>query len=385
MLFFESQQRYSKMENKYLTLLIIVTCLFLLYALSFVMENEQTFKDALSKVWTSNHGDDELYTIFQNWAKKNDKMYRSKEQSMERFQVFKKNLEIIHKHNNARPLQAAHELGLTAFADWTEDEFFSHFQFQRKSHQCWTADDKKEMLQRQNGVSNGLDNQLLLPEAIDWRELGVVSPVKNQKSCGSCWAFSATGALEAHFTKKHGKPISLSEQQLLDCSYPYGNFGCNGGFPARAFEYIRKSGGLESEENYPYEVSSNGSVACRFRRSSSAVRVRRVVNITEYDERELEAAVGLHGPVAIAFVVKGDFRLYSGGVYTTNECGQSKLEDLTHAVLVVGYGVTYEGQKYWILKNSWSENWGIRGYFMMERGKLPQTSHRVVKLTKAIL
>jgi cathepsin H len=365
------------MENRLIVALIAVAFILLL-TLTFVFDIKKQMKSIQGIVFSiptnlnSNHAyDEEEELMFHDWMKRFSKEYDSVTQKRERFQVFKHNLNLIKKHNQARLKGIpTHELGLTTFADWTEDEFFSHFQFQKKSHQCWTASDKQEMIQRQNTLKtrSEITNELLLPKAIDWRQLGVVSPVKNQKSCGSCWAFSATGALEAHFTKKHGKPISLSEQQLLDCSYSYGNFGCNGGFPARAFEYIRKAGGLETEENYPYEISSNGSVACRFRRSTSAVRVRRVVNITEYDEHELEAAVGLEGPVAVAFVVKGDFRLYSGGVYTTEECGNPKPDDLTHAVLVVGYGVTYEGQKYWIVKNSWSENWGVRGYFLMERG-----------------
>ena len=197
----------------------------------------------------------------------------------------------------------------------------------------------------------------------------MITAANNITISGSCWAFASTGAMEAHHRKVHGDKALFSEQQLLDCSYGYGDFGCNGGFPARAFEYVRQVGGIEPETDYPYEMETiNGSLACKFARKSILGRVKRVVNITEYDEEELQFAVARAGPVTICYVVASDFRLYSGGVYSTKECGSPKAKDLTHAVVIVGYGVTDNDQKYWIVKNSWGEKWGILGYFLIERG-----------------
>lgn len=92
------------------------------------------------------------------------------------------------------------------------------------------------------------------PASVDWREKGVVSEVKDQGDCGSCWTFSTTGCLEAHWSIKTGKPpVLLSEQQLIDCAGAFNNFGCNGGLPSQAFEYIRYQGGIDKEDYYPYE------------------------------------------------------------------------------------------------------------------------------------
>ncbi|ONM55304.1 Cysteine proteinase 2 [Zea mays] len=150
-----------------------------------------------------------------------------------------------------------------------------------------------------------------LPETKDWREDGIVSPVKNQGHCGSCWTFSTTGALEAAYTQATGKPISLSEQQLIDCGFAFNNFGCNGGLPSQAFEYIKYNGGLDTEESYPYQ-GVNG--ICKFKNENVGVK------------------------------------------------------DVNHAVLAVGYGVE-DGVPYWLIKNSWGADWGDEGYFKMEMGK----------------
>jgi cathepsin H len=111
----------------------------------------------------------------------------------------------------------------------------------------------------------------------DWRKDGIVSPVKDQSHCGSCWTFSTTGALEAAYTQATGKNISLSEQQLVDCAGAYNNFGCSGGLPSQAFEYIKYNGGIDTEESYPYK-GVNG--ACHYKPENAAVQVKDSVNIT---------------------------------------------------------------------------------------------------------
>jgi len=305
-----------------------------------------------------------LENSFEAWAKAHKKRYASPDERLRRYQNFEASIHKIMEHNAKK--DSKHKLGLTQYADFTDEEFNDHFQFWPKKHDCWTAVDRAAM--EQNKLTNAGIELPFLPKAIDWREKGIVGPVKNQGNCGSCWAFSATGALEAHYAKKYGRQIILSEQQLLDCSYGYGDFGCSGGFPSRAFEYVRRSGGLDSAESYPYEMKSNGTDSCRFRKTDAAARVHRVVNVTESNEHELQQAVAFEGPVTVAFVVTPDFRLYSGGVFSSPDCGSPKPKDLTHAVLVVGFGVTEDGIKYWIVKNSWGEGWGLHGYFFMERG-----------------
>ncbi|VAI32425.1 unnamed protein product [Triticum turgidum subsp. durum] len=181
---------------------------------------------------------------------------------------------------------------------------------------------------------------------------------------GSCWTFSTTGALEAAYTQATGKNISLSEQQLVDCAGGFNNFGCSGGLPSQAFEYIKYNGGIDTEESYPYK-GVNG--VCHYKAENAVVQVLDSVNITLNAEDELKNAVGLVRPVSVAFEVIDGFRQYKSGVYTSDHCGTTP-DDVNHAVLAVGYGVE-NGVPYWLIKNSWGADWGENGYFKMEMGK----------------
>jgi len=217
-----------------------------------------------------------------------------------------------------------------------------------------------------NGVSAlGLTN---VPDFFDWREAGVVTPVKDQGKCGSCWTFSTTGALEANWAiyKNSTSPL-LSEQQLVDCAGDFNNHGCNGGLPSQAFQYIQAAGGLETEVDYPYKAV-NGT--CSFDASKVAASAYfGSTNISAGDEQALLEAVLNVGPVSIAFQVTGDFKDYAGGVYVGETC-QSGPETVNHAVLAVGFGHdSYSKLDYWIVKNSWTQTWGEEGYFRIQRGK----------------
>ncbi|XP_061457934.1 procathepsin L-like isoform X1 [Rhineura floridana] len=235
---------------------------------------------------------------------------------------------------------------------------------------------KEEFNQKLNGFRSDLDEQqsgnvtffegsatLEKPKHIDWRTKGYVTPVKDQADCGSCWAFSATGALEGLHFKKTRKLVSLSEQNLVDCSRKQGNHGCEGGFMNWAFKYVVINKGINSERTYPYEAQDG---PCRFKPSDRAATCTSFVKIAKKNESALEHAVAKVGPVSVG-VDASDFMLYKSGIFFRKGCG----EFLNHGMLVVGYGTTKEVKKnknYWILKNSWSETWGEKGYMRLAKG-----------------
>ena len=215
-----------------------------------------------------------------------------------------------------------------------------------------------------------------LPDSVDWREHGAVTPVKNQGKCGSCWSFSATGAMEGAWAIATGNLTSLSEQQLMDCSYGYGNQGCNGGIMDKAFLYA-SSHGMCTETEDPYEAESSRGQCSRLEVGAPGqsptgaspssdcepeVFMDGCMDVEPTNEVELQAAVA-HQPVAVAIEAdRAAFQLYAGGIITSPSCGTQ----LDHGVLVVGYG-TEDGQKYWIVKNSWGPDWGENGYVRIAR------------------
>ena len=201
-----------------------------------------------------------------------------------------------------------------------------------------------------------------LPDSVDWRQQGFVTPVKNQGQCGSCWAFSAVAALEGQHAKAAGQLVSLSEQNLVDCSQNEGNDGCNGGEPSQAFQYVLDNSGIDTESSYPYEARDD---SCRFDSSQVGATDTGFVSVAQDDEQSLQDAVANVGPISVAIDASHpSFQQYSGGVYSEPDCSQTQLD---HAVTVVGYG-NDAGQDYWLIKNSWDVSWGEQGYMRMARG-----------------
>ncbi|XP_020582436.1 cysteine proteinase 2-like [Phalaenopsis equestris] len=284
---------------------------------------------------------------FARFARQYDKIYDSEHEIQRRFEIFNQNMEQIEASNQKG---LSYSLAANKFADLTWEEFRARWLGAPQN--CSAAHGNHIMTDKK------------LPKKRDWRKEGIVSHVKDQGHCGSCWSFSATGALEAAYTQLTGKPVSLSEQQLIDCSTEYNNFGCLGGFPSQAFQYIKDNGGIEAEESYPYNAS-NG--ACKFNKTKVAAKLIDSINITMGSEDELKHAVGIVRPVSVGFEVVESFRFYEKGVYKSKKCGSSP-EDLNHAVLVVGYGEE-DGVSYWIIKNSWGKEWGDKGYVKLELGK----------------
>lgn len=179
--------------------------------------------------------------------------------------------------------------------------------------------------------------------------------IKDQGQCGSCWAFSVTGALEGAKFKQDGSLVSFSEQQLMDCSASYGNMGCNGGFMENAMWYVIDNG-ITTESKYPYKAMVG---ACH--EADKDWQIRDCTAVTPLKEKSLMAAIAQQ-PTSVAIEANHlSFQLYKSGVYNGN-CGTK----LDHGVLAVGYG-TIDKKEYYKVKNSWGSKWGSNGYIYIIR------------------
>ena len=277
---------------------------------------------------------------FENFMHKFGKSYSNLMELEKRFEIFKDNLEFVIQHNEKNKKS---KLGITYFMDLTNEEF------KLKNNMEIAGPFFKKC---KKFVSTNVN----LPNSYDWRDYNGVTSVKDQGKCGSCWSFSASGAIEGAWSISRGELISLSEQQLVDCSKSYGNHGCYGGLMDGAFEYVMDNG-ICSEDEYPYTAKGGDCKDC-----NTVVEISGCVDVTPNNQVDLKEAV-FTNPVSIA--IEADtkvFQMYKSGIITGDDCGT----DLDHGVLIVGYGEE-NGTKYWIVKNSWSSDWGDEGYVKIER------------------
>lgn len=271
-------------------------------------------------------------------------------------ETFITNMNHIAAHNKLYEAgESTYELGMNAYGDLSMDELAK-----RKGYK---SSDKVgsflEIMQSKCDMFNGE-----IPKSVDWRNKGAVTPVKDQGSCGSCWAFSATGAVEGQHFLKTKKLVSLSEQNLLDCG-SYQPDSCGGSEMILAFSYIILNQGINTEESYPYE---SAELICRYDPKNVGATVAGLCMVPEGNETMLMHAIANEGPIAVAIDTTGDFNFYKSGVYFNRNCNTDK-DKLDHAVLAVGYGTDGNNQDYYIIKNSWSPNWGDNGYIKMARNR----------------
>jgi len=291
----------------------------------------------------------EYGSLFEEWVEKHQKVYDEHE-LLYRFRVFKNNLHFIEEFNSETH---GFTVGLNKFADLTNTEFLERYTGLNRPL-IRIADPKHQFV---------FEHIHSLPSSVDWRTKGVVTEVKDQGQCGSCWSFSTTGSVEGAWALNYSL-VSLSEQNLIDCSKSYGNVGCNGGLMDYAFQYIIDNQGIDTEESYPYEETT--SYDCRYKANNKGATISNFQDVTSGSESSLQNAVAYRGPVSVAIdASKMSFQLYKGGVYYEPRCSSTNLD---HGVLTVGYGTGSSGD-YWIVKNSWGESWGDEGYIYMARNK----------------
>ncbi|KAL1553194.1 putative cysteine protease rd19d [Salvia divinorum] len=297
---------------------------------------------------------------FKSFIQEYGKEYSTHAEYLHRLGVFAENLMRAAEHQVLDPT-AKH--GVTQFFDLSPEEFEGMYMGVRGA----SAEPSD------NGVAAEEMETEDLPENFDWRQKGAVTDVKMQGSCGSCWAFSTTGAIEGANFIATGKLLNLSEQQLVDCDHACDakeknacDNGCSGGLMTNAYKYLIEAGGIEEENSYPY-TGKRGE--CKFQPNNVAVKVANFTTIP-MNENQIAAYMVHHGPLAVGLNAVF-MQTYIGGVSCPLICGKRWIN---HGVLLVGYGskgysiLRFGYQPYWIIKNSWGKRWGEHGYYLLCRG-----------------
>jgi cathepsin F len=287
-----------------------------------------------------------VQALWDQWKSEHNKQY-SLEEEMLRFENFKLTIDRI-VARNAKSSSAI--FGLNKFSDLSVEEFKSTllgFVRSEKSHDV--------------GVLPG--GPIEAPQTFDWRTTNMVTPVKNQEQCGSCWAFSTVENVESMYCIKNNLDCTsfapLSVQEIVDCDTT--DAGCNGGEPYNAYQFIIQEGGLEDDSDYPYTAQDG---TCNFQASLVKVTISSWQYATQNsDEPTMQTNLVNWGPLSIC-VDAEPWQDYTGGIMMASDCGS----DIDHCVQLVGYDMT-QSTPFWIVRNSWGTDWGENGYIRLQYGQ----------------
>nr|XP_039258212.1 procathepsin L-like isoform X1 [Styela clava] len=286
------------------------------------------------------------------WKTEHGKSYSYEEENKRQY-IWEKNLKKVVDHNmEADNGIHTFRLGMNQFADMDEEEW----RILVSSH-VTKLTNQGELCKIVNNTNEIIDQSE--DDSVDWRTKGFVTPVRNGGTCGASWANSVTGTLEGQHFKNTGMLVLLSEQNLIDCT----SSGCRGGTVEQAYAYIINNKGIDSEASYP---STGMPGECHFTPSGIGATMSGCVELPNGDEATLQRAVKEIGPISVVVdASQPSFQLYKSGVYYSTECSSTKLD---HAMLIVGYG-TMDSHDYWIVRNNWGAEWGMKGYILMSRNR----------------
>jgi C1A family cysteine protease len=278
----------------------------------------------------------------------------SNEEFQHRFKIFQSNMEKAAAHQAANPKA---RFGVTKFMDLTPEEFSSMYLMsnvtEKLSYQQdlpvvtdfsdkWTSDEHPSGVDAANW---------------NWFNQGVCTPVYDQGQCGSCWAFSATETIESYYKLSGHALTKLSMEQIVDCDTTC--YGCGGGWPYLAYNYVKQAGGIDTYASYPYTAGNGVSGSCQQNRANYVAQVSGYASVQ--GESGLYSQLS-KGPVSVC-VDASTWQYYNGGVLTT--CSNS----VDHCVQLTGYANYGTSSAYWIVRNSWNTNWGEAGFIWIEIGK----------------
>lgn len=285
-----------------------------------------------------------VYDSWAHWKKSNGKSYGTNTEEDYRLKMYAGNYQYI--QDNTKP-DHTFEMALNQFADLGLEEFVANF-----GGIQWFLD------QQQNGEETVLPEPENFATSKDWRGVAT-TPVKNQGSCGSCWAFASTGGIEGAYAIKYGRIKSFSEQHLVDCSTA--NHGCNGGMMMGAYDYVKANGILE-ESQYAYTARQGYcQYSMKVSDPSKLTHVSGYTMVSSRSETQLAYALNRQ-PVSVAIMATSAVQMYRSGIFNDYSCGGG----INHGVLAVGYA-----SNYFIVKNSWGASWGESGFIRFARTGQP--------------